>query len=324
MIVKNEASCIERCLDSVLPHIDCFHILDTGSSDNTIQLIYDKLKHLPGHVGHAEWTDFADMRNQSMKVAQFQFRDSYLLFMDASDIFVGDLKQATGEAHVDAYWIQHSMYKERWPRPALVKANLPWYWSCKVHEVLQCRAPTVFENVAGCEIKCNVGQPFQGTARFLRDANLLEGETDPRSVFYRAQSWQCASENDKALTDYRKRAKMKGGYAQEAYVSNIRVHLLCGDTFALHCAKDLDPSRAEAWYYLGLSALKRGNIEQAKGFLEKAKGLSLPPLALFTDKEIYTYKALVCWALLTHDKEAARKVVETPGAEYPAELLELL
>jgi glycosyltransferase involved in cell wall biosynthesis len=39
MIVKNESKIIKRLLKSVLPIIDTYCICDTGSTDNTIQII---------------------------------------------------------------------------------------------------------------------------------------------------------------------------------------------------------------------------------------------------------------------------------------------
>ena len=39
MIVKNESKIIERCLNSVKNIIDCYSIVDTGSTDNTKELI---------------------------------------------------------------------------------------------------------------------------------------------------------------------------------------------------------------------------------------------------------------------------------------------
>ena len=41
MIVKNESKIITRLLDSVIDIIDCYCICDTGSTDNTVQLITD-------------------------------------------------------------------------------------------------------------------------------------------------------------------------------------------------------------------------------------------------------------------------------------------
>ena len=52
MIVKNESKIITRLFDSVLHVIDSYCICDTGSTDNTIELITDyfKSKKIPGKV----------------------------------------------------------------------------------------------------------------------------------------------------------------------------------------------------------------------------------------------------------------------------------
>ena len=39
MIVKNEAPNIQECLESVAPYIDYYVIADTGSIDNTKEII---------------------------------------------------------------------------------------------------------------------------------------------------------------------------------------------------------------------------------------------------------------------------------------------
>ena len=44
MIVKNESKIIERLLSSVLPIIDSYCICDTGSTDNTIEIIENFFK----------------------------------------------------------------------------------------------------------------------------------------------------------------------------------------------------------------------------------------------------------------------------------------
>ena len=52
MIVKDEAHVIERCLASVIPHITSWCISDTGSTDNTIEVIENVMAKagLPGKV----------------------------------------------------------------------------------------------------------------------------------------------------------------------------------------------------------------------------------------------------------------------------------
>ena len=52
MIVKNEEHVIERALRSVLPHVDTWVIIDTGSTDRTKELILNTTTTLkkPGHM----------------------------------------------------------------------------------------------------------------------------------------------------------------------------------------------------------------------------------------------------------------------------------
>ncbi|MEU5316418.1 glycosyltransferase [Streptomyces sp. NPDC021056] len=47
MIVKNEAHVIRRCLESVLPLVDTWVILDTGSPDGTQDIIRETPRRPP-------------------------------------------------------------------------------------------------------------------------------------------------------------------------------------------------------------------------------------------------------------------------------------
>jgi glycosyltransferase involved in cell wall biosynthesis len=61
MIVKNEEQDIQRCLDSVKDHIDYWVISDTGSEDNTKQLIQEIMDGhgIPGELHDHNWKDFS-------------------------------------------------------------------------------------------------------------------------------------------------------------------------------------------------------------------------------------------------------------------------
>ena len=65
MIVKNESHIIERCLNSVKPLIDYVLIIDTGSTDNTIEVIKNWLiiNNIPGDVLVEPWINFAHNRS---------------------------------------------------------------------------------------------------------------------------------------------------------------------------------------------------------------------------------------------------------------------
>ena len=50
MIVKNEAASIVQTIESVKEWVDRYCILDTGSTDNTVQLIQSSFQSVPGKV----------------------------------------------------------------------------------------------------------------------------------------------------------------------------------------------------------------------------------------------------------------------------------
>ena len=61
-IVKDESHVIVRCLDSIINIATSYLICDTGSTDNTSELITDymKNKNVPGQVIHKKWKNYLD------------------------------------------------------------------------------------------------------------------------------------------------------------------------------------------------------------------------------------------------------------------------
>src|SRR2546428_69578 len=66
MIVKNESHVITRCLGSVLPLIDYWVIVDTGSDDGTQKIIKDFMqeKGVSGELHERPWINFSHNRNE--------------------------------------------------------------------------------------------------------------------------------------------------------------------------------------------------------------------------------------------------------------------
>ena len=72
MIVKNESKIITRLFDTILPIIDTYCICDTGSTDNTREIIehYFKEKKIPGKVIQEPFKDFGHNRTVALKAAK--------------------------------------------------------------------------------------------------------------------------------------------------------------------------------------------------------------------------------------------------------------
>jgi glycosyltransferase involved in cell wall biosynthesis/protein-L-isoaspartate O-methyltransferase len=78
MIVKNEERVLGECLGSIKPHVDEMIVVDTGSTDRTV----DIAKEAGAKVYHFPWTQsFSEARNVSLQHAT----GDWILWMDADD-----------------------------------------------------------------------------------------------------------------------------------------------------------------------------------------------------------------------------------------------
>jgi glycosyltransferase involved in cell wall biosynthesis len=86
MIVKNENTIIQRLFDSVISIIDCYCICDTGSTDDTIEIIenYFREKNIPGKIIKEPFQNFSYNRNFSLSACIGM--SDYVLLLDADMI----------------------------------------------------------------------------------------------------------------------------------------------------------------------------------------------------------------------------------------------
>jgi len=78
MIVRNEARCLARCLDSVRAHVDEMLVVDTGSTDDTVAIA----ERCGARVARFDWIDdFAAARNAALERVDTPWR----LVLDADE-----------------------------------------------------------------------------------------------------------------------------------------------------------------------------------------------------------------------------------------------
>lgn len=79
LMVKNEEVFLENCLNSIKPFVDEIIVVDTGSTDRTIEIA----EHCGAKVYQHPWEgDFSKHRNQSMSYA----RGDWILIIDADEV----------------------------------------------------------------------------------------------------------------------------------------------------------------------------------------------------------------------------------------------
>jgi len=63
LMVRNEAKIIQRCLEAAIPHVDAVILVDTGSEDDTIDIVKKNCE-LPLKVVEHIWASFGHNRTK--------------------------------------------------------------------------------------------------------------------------------------------------------------------------------------------------------------------------------------------------------------------
>ena len=102
MIVKDEQEMLPRCLAAVREAVDEIVVVDTGSSDATIEIA----RSFGARVIERPWTgSFAEARNASFEAAS----GDWLLYLDADEVLVAEdaplLRELTGRTWREAFYL---------------------------------------------------------------------------------------------------------------------------------------------------------------------------------------------------------------------------
>lgn len=323
-MVKNEAARISYTIKSCChPSISGLVIYDTGSTDDTLEVIKNTAKTL-SNIKHidiikGEFQDFATSRNKNLAFAQecaLKYNYEYFFLLDSNDelIFEDDNFDTTLFDPDVVVWLVKCEWKIKegiepitFRNTKFVRAKIPEFqWVGVVHEYLsiaphQKRDLCNFVRVFQDRMKDNDGKTKD---RWTRDRILLErehekNENDLRTLFYLAQTYSCLGEYELAYNHYAKRTlHTNEGFYEEQFCSLYR----CGE---IACILNLPDEIALSWYTRAFIHSERAEplvaiaemyekIKQYKlayAFISLACILQLPEHSLlFVDKDCYSYK----------------------------------
>lgn len=310
MIVKNESRIIERMLDSVQGVVDCISICDTGSTDNTVEVIehYMKEHNLPGKVHYHPWKNFGYNRTMSVELAKktaeelgYPLANTYLLLLDADMLLEVHPFFNKQFLTADSYLVTQKSTVHTYDNTRLIRASLPWkcvgvtheYWDCKEAKSMG-RLHTLSiddKNDGGCK-----SDKFERDIRLLTQG-LVDEPDNVRYMFYLAQSYKDTKQHDKAAHWYQKRID-SGGWYEEIWYSK----LMLGDMHATdgHWNKALEsyldafqynPKRAEPLYKIARYYRMKGDKELGYLFAKRASQIPFPrDQLLFVYHNVYDYQ----------------------------------
>jgi len=244
MIVKNESRIIRRLFDSVISIIDTYCICDTGSTDNTIQIIeeYFNEKGIHGKIVKEPFKDFSYNRNFALQNCIGM--SDYILLLDADMILEVKNFNKSLLNEGDYFTILQGNEEFCYLNVRIVKNNGLYKYAGVTHEFVD--SP---ENAVRIELDKSIlfiRDINDGGAKhdkFERDIRLLLNgiKEEPKNVryyFYLANSYHDIGRFGEAIDVYKKRIEL-GGWNEEVWYSYYRIGL---------CYKNMEKF-ADALYY---------------------------------------------------------------------------
>jgi glycosyltransferase involved in cell wall biosynthesis len=254
-ICKDESHVIERMLNSSKSITDLIVVVDTGSTDNTIELIkrFGENNNIPTYVFQRPFDTFNNSRNHAMQMAKnvvseldWNPSETWTYWFDCDEQMLVDSNFDKNQFNKDLFMINARIGKMVYTRNTFCRVSKlvdELEWIGPVHEFITSKTQNITSGLAqNLMIDVSMdGASWQGdiSKKYLDHAHKLEAyiaadRKDPRWIFYTAQSYHDSAsmkDNNEENTErlrrsmkyYKERVKRNDGYAEENYYAQYRI-----------------------------------------------------------------------------------------------------
>jgi len=317
IMVKNAGDSFRQVLIDNLPYIDRYTILDTGSTDNTIEIIKDVLKDKRGELYQEPFINFRDSRNRCIELAGKSC--VFNIMLDDTYVLHGNLREflecVRADDIADSYSIRIMGIDIVYTSNRIVKSSRNLKYKYTIHEIIETNLnvgipvndmPGLPNNLNSIYIEDRMSTYMQDRTnnRKLYDLDLLFKEleddpNDPRTLYYLGETYLCLKDHKNAYIWYEKRSK-SSGYSEEVQDSlykmgvlahyNLNYPLEFCEKLLLNCF-EYDTNRPESLFVIIEHYMNVGNNVLAYQYAKKAYGKD-PQLLNYNmnlKKDIYKY-----------------------------------
>ena len=206
MIVRTEEACLGRCLDSVRGHVDEIIVVDTGSTDRTMEIA----RRYGARIYHHPWeNDFSKHRNQSLSYAT----GNWILQLDADEeLFAEDghrLRDIIPTDRADHYLCQfYDMKKDGSVHGVfylvrLFRNGMGMAYERKIHNQLSTRGRGAYSDIRvrhyGYDLTTEQMEAKHRRTTTLLEEMLADDPEDAYCIYQLSSSYSMNREFDKAV-----------------------------------------------------------------------------------------------------------------------------
>lgn len=297
IMVKNAGPQFEKMLTENIDLIDKWTILDTGSTDDTIDIINRVLiGKKEGKLYQEPFLNFMDSRNRLLKLAGNDCK--YILMLDDTYIVKGDLRNFLNEIRSDQYANSLTLFihsdDTKYGSNRIIKSNSGLKYIHKIHEVISDKDNiniVIPENRAYIFDERFDYMEKRTMERKKLDLKLLYEEindnpNDPRAYYYLGQTYNLLEDYEKAFYFFMKRCEFKNsGFIQErvdasfeaARIANFKLNRPWNECEQLYMDTfKIDESRPESLYFIGIHYYLANEMKIAYNYFKQAYEIGFP------------------------------------------------